>query len=534
MMALLAQLTLEDLEETESRQKGKQRDDAPLSDAELALRFFVEDAQATLSFQRDRALALSLQGDVDVPNVGGFQARQAPPVVRPPPPPLPPRRANATAPTLAPNETTTGAASWGSWFYGIVASLGFNLEEQAKSSQPSQSQSQLAPSSSRGQNCVACQDPIRGTALRAPCGHHYDIDCIKDLFEASTRDESLYPPRCCRASIPLTLVRSRLGEPLLRRFEEKGAEFGTQRRVYCGQQTCSRFLGPQEVVHTGWFATKVKPSVLVCTAPPGCGARTCSGCKVLVTANTHLCTDDASDRALLALGAQQGWSRCPGCSRMIELNLGCYHMTCLCKTEFCYLCRARWKTCACPQWDERRLYAAAEARVDGQRPDVRRVPAPRAAAVATNPVRAPVQEERRVRQVDPPRPAVAAPRRPANANANTGENRLSQANLRLLEARTAQESRDRVERERVLAAETARRVEAEQRRVQLVREAERARLVREAMEDLRENHECAHTKWKYRRGGGKCQTCFHNLPNYLFRCTGCQILACNRCRRNRL
>ncbi|ETW86427.1 hypothetical protein HETIRDRAFT_41331, partial [Heterobasidion irregulare TC 32-1] len=291
--------------------------------------------------------------------------------------------------------------------------------------------------------CVACQDPIRGIALRAPCGHHYDIDCIKDLFEASTRDESLYPPRCCRTPISLTLVRPHLGELLLRRFEEKGAEFGTQKRVYCGQQTCSRFLGPQEVVRTGWFATKVKPSVLVCTAPPGCGARTCSGCKVLVTANTHLCTDDASDRALLALGAQQGWSRCPGCSRMIELNLGCYHMTCLCKTEFCYLCRARWKTCACPQWDERRLYAAAEARVDGQRPDVRRAQAPRAA--------------------DP-----------------------------------------------------------------------FPRLVREAMEDLRENHECAHTKWKYRHGGGKCQTCFHNLPLYLFRCTGCQILSCNRCRRNRL
>ena len=266
------------------------------------------------------------------------------------------------------------------------------------------------------------------------------------------------------------------------------------------------------MVRTGWFATKVKPSVLVCTAPPGCGARTCSGCKVLVTATTHLCTDDASYRALLALGARQGWSRCPGCSRMIELNLGCYHMTCLCKTEFCYLCRARWKTCACPQWDERRLYAAAEARVDGQRPDVRRAQAPRAAAVAPNPVRAPVQEERRVRQVDPPRPA--APRRPANTNANTGENRLSQA--RLLEAQAlTEEARARIDR-RVQAVEMARQAEAEQRRVQLARETERARLVREAMEDLRENHECAHTKWKYRHGGGKCQTCFHNLPIYLF------------------
>jgi hypothetical protein len=34
--------------------------------------------------------------------------------------------------------------------------------------------------------------------------------------------------------------------------------------------------------------------------------------------------------------------------------------------QFCYLCRARWKTCSCPQWDERRLTAAAEDRVQRQ------------------------------------------------------------------------------------------------------------------------------------------------------------------------
>lgn len=60
---------------------------------------------------------------------------------------------------------------------------------------------------------------------------------------------------------------------------------------------------------------------------------------------------------------------------MVELNKGCYHMTCRCKTEFCYLCRARWKTCRCTQWDEGRLVAAAEQRIDGLLAGVRR-PAP--------------------------------------------------------------------------------------------------------------------------------------------------------------
>lgn len=45
---------------------------------------------------------------------------------------------------------------------------------------------------------------------------------------------------------------------------------------------------------------------------------------------------------------------------MIELTTGCFHMTCRCKTQFCYLCSSPWKTCQCPRWDEQRLVTRAE------------------------------------------------------------------------------------------------------------------------------------------------------------------------------
>ena len=41
-------------------------------------------------------------------------------------------------------------------------------------------------------------------------------------------------------------------------------------------------------------------------------------------------------------------------------------LRCLCGTQFCYVCGAIWKNCACPQWDERRLLARAEVIVDRQ------------------------------------------------------------------------------------------------------------------------------------------------------------------------
>lgn len=47
----------------------------------------------------------------------------------------------------------------------------------------------------------------------------------------------------------------------------------------------------------------------------------------------------------------------------MELWQGCYHMTCRCSTQFCYLCAALWKTCDCRQWDDQRLLDDAERRV---------------------------------------------------------------------------------------------------------------------------------------------------------------------------
>lgn len=61
ILALAAGLTLEDIEELESTQKGKHRQGEPMTDAELALSIFAEDTRSSIIFDNDRAIALSLQ-----------------------------------------------------------------------------------------------------------------------------------------------------------------------------------------------------------------------------------------------------------------------------------------------------------------------------------------------------------------------------------------------------------------------------------------------------------------------------------------
>ena len=468
----------------------------------------------------------------------------------------------------------------------------------------------VAVGSPTGHDCVICQDPIHGAEVRAPCGHYYGIDCVTDLFQSATRDETLFPPRCCRQNIPFAQVQPHLTQTLITTFQQKVAEFSTLKRVYCSSPACSRFLGP---LSEGFFASKS----YTCPAP-GCGRRTCAKCREQYSGDwTHVCRPDADADQILELSRASGWARCPGCSQMIELNMGCFHMTCRCRTEFCYLCRAQWKSCPCPQWDERRLLAAAEERVDAQlgvgleRGARRDVPAQRAgpvpAPVPANqapvvrlgarpvvPVRAPVPAHRPVPPPVPARPLVPAPapaRRPepapapvrffvpppapvpaqrpvrplASAPAPVPAQRpapaqpLAPARLRAVEtlyppsipARTPTTSNSTGRPENTTSTRPR---EGASHRVESWRstlpssvfaptrtptntttastststpctvrpksthnsDPMRQRLVHEMMERLRVDHDCDHTRWRYRHGGGICQTCGHHLPIYLY------------------
>jgi len=199
---------------------------------------------------------------------------------------------------------------------------------------------------------VICLDPIFGAEFRAPCGHFYDINCITNLFQAATRQESLYPPRCCCQIIPLPHVQKHLTQPLLAEFKLKAREFGTMKRVYCAAPACSRFLGPLSEVS---FKTYACPS-------PICTTVTCGRCRTKYEKSGHKCTSDAETESVLTLSRASGWSRCPGCTQMIELEAGCNHIICPCKTEFCYVCCARWKTCTCSVWDLNRWLTAVVGR----------------------------------------------------------------------------------------------------------------------------------------------------------------------------
>jgi hypothetical protein len=185
----------------------------------------------------------------------------------------------------------------------------------------------------------------------APCGDYYCRKCLRELTEASTRDETLYPLRCCRQNFQAESVHPFLEPDLRNLFISKSYEFGMPpiNRLYCPNQTCSTFLGSSEHVIGD----------LVCHV---CNTAICVSCKNQAHPN-EACTENAALLELKALAQRERWQTCPNCHAIVELVQGCYHMTCKCHGQFCYLCSAPWKTCTCPQWDEDRLLIDAQRRV---------------------------------------------------------------------------------------------------------------------------------------------------------------------------
>ena len=203
-------------------------------------------------------------------------------------------------------------------------------------------------------DCTICLNPCASPAYRAPCDHYYCPGCLRELVEAATRDESLFPVKCCRQNLPTSQILPYLksNRSLLALFQAKSVEFSTPSnlRVYCPTPTCSAFLGS---------STGATDEEIFCI---GCFETVCTSCKNAAHRGEP-CAVAPSTVQLRTLAEANSWQTCPGCGNIVELQMGCFHITCRCKTEFCYLCAARWKNCLCAHWEENRLLDTATQRV---------------------------------------------------------------------------------------------------------------------------------------------------------------------------
>lgn len=214
---------------------------------------------------------------------------------------------------------------------------------------------------------------------------------------------------------------------------------------------------------------------------------------------------------------------------------------CPCGAHFCYICGVQWKTCACPQWEETRLFDRA-AQINQREPHPRRRLFEPARVVRPQP-----RTRRPSLATTAPLGLAATPRSLSPASAwqsdfsdhSEWEEDWSMEDEEedvsvpsglisplILPAATV----DTSPVTDLLRATFARPDKA----APAVPTSSRNPNIDALMAHLLGNHECSHDKWRWIKGPHRCEECHYRLPSYIFECKQCMLQACNRCRRNRL
>ena len=307
-------LLLDDYDDYVLRQKGKGRCDH-LSDTEIALPLWEIELQDASQNLKDRQMALSLSSAILSDQLFLMRTQQEERIAEA-------DRALATSLDVESLEEIGDIVQ-----EEQVSQRSYNIHTEAiceitdslaELSIGKETTSGFGPSSSgldRSSLCVSCLESPKTAPSFAPlCGHIYCDECLRKIFLASTRDEELYPPRCCGNVFPPDIALRLLSYKELALFSTEGVEFSCVNRVYCGDPGCSTFIPP-------WM---IEEDVATC---PTCSATTHSVCKALGLPG-HDCPRDEALQQLLQLGDAENWKRWSQCRTMVELNQGCNHITC--------------------------------------------------------------------------------------------------------------------------------------------------------------------------------------------------------------
>ncbi|OMP88021.1 putative E3 ubiquitin-protein ligase rbrA [Diplodia seriata] len=191
--------------------------------------------------------------------------------------------------------------------------------------------------------CIVCLDTLAPAAvvrIPRPCNHALCHPCLEEAYRQAAHAGTDSHQLCCSAGGPslraaFDLMRPHLSADTAAAFAAKRLEEDTPDKTYCHRRTCSAFIPPDAADGR-------------C---PSCQHLTCAGCKAAAHPGRP-CPGapaaDAADADALRLAEQSGWRRCPNCRHFVERSGGCDHMTCRCRTQFCYSCGSRdWASCGC-------------------------------------------------------------------------------------------------------------------------------------------------------------------------------------------
>lgn len=159
------------------------------------------------------------------------------------------------------------------------------------------------------------------------CQHKYCAPCFLQLVSTAMQNENLFPPKCCLQPISPKTIDAHVSTETKDLFKQRTKEYAVPpgERWYCPSPKCSKWISRGKL--------SLSSNSVKC---PHCKVRICHICRALAHAGDEDCPQDFALDATLEEAEREGWRRCYRCRAMVELTVGCRHITCKCKAEFWY------------------------------------------------------------------------------------------------------------------------------------------------------------------------------------------------------
>jgi E3 ubiquitin-protein ligase RNF144 len=146
--------------------------------------------------------------------------------------------------------------------------------------------------------------------MKLVCSHVYCHECVTKLFnDCVHKDRFQYPPRCCGEAMPFSKCHLFLPTNLVKDVEA----------VHAGLERKTPGTAPSVLICLK-LRTSREASVRAQNVKQRHARHVSSG-------NMRIYPEDPHDQAVKKVAEKAGWQKCSECDRVVQLEIGCFHIT---------------------------------------------------------------------------------------------------------------------------------------------------------------------------------------------------------------
>lgn len=181
--------------------------------------------------------------------------------------------------------------------------------------------------------------------INSACSHSFCYECTSKYATIKIQEKNktiTCPELNCDSTLDYNALKLIIPENILNKWDRLLCEstIPESHKFYCPFTDCSVLLINDNSSLTQHDCPVCKRSSCAKCRVPWHSEFSCEEFRKLKTKKKG----KEYDKMATALAKKNNWKKCPNCKFFVEKTLGCTHIRCRCKYDFCYTCGTMWTT----------------------------------------------------------------------------------------------------------------------------------------------------------------------------------------------